>query len=80
MHFPKAHEFMTVDPEILLLTCVQKKLLVVFPGPFGFHQGPKMWMIVLYNFSVFHVGDLIIGEWTNFSVIFVTAGKIEIGL
>lgn len=71
---------MTTVLEMRLLICVQKKLLVMFPGPFEFHQGPKIWMIVLYNFSVYHVGELIIGEWTNFSVIFVTAGKIEIGL
>lgn len=53
---------MTTVLEMRLLICVQKKLLVMFPGPFEFHQGPKIWMIVLYNFSVYHVGELIIGE------------------
>lgn len=53
---------MTTGPKMRLLICVQKKLPVMFPEPFEFHQGPKIWMIVLYNFSVYHVGELIVGE------------------
>lgn len=47
---------------------------------FWFHQASEIMPMVLCNFSMYHIRELIISEWTNLSVIFVTAGKTEIGL
>lgn len=47
---------------------------------FWLHEAQEIRPTVLCNFSMSHIRELIISEWTNLSVILVTAGKTEIGL